>query len=572
MVADWFTSVAGRELTTNYIMHRILIIEDEPVIRKQMAQNLRFEGFETLEAENGRLGAATAISSPPDLIICDIMMPDLDGFGVLQALRDNPRTAMIPFIFLTALVESHDLRHGMDEGADDYLTKPYQPAALLGSVRRRLEKRNRQLQENLFRAEQVVLENITQCTQADDALRWKTGFLEAQANTLIDGILVTDQQGRILLQNQALSDLFEPPLPIAEDKNHAKQVVWTSVRTKNPEEFVARVVYFYAHPSEIGRDEIELINGTALESCTSPVIHADGTYYGRLWTFRDISERKSVQAERENLERKMAEHKENEERACRALVHEQELSGIKDRFVSMVSHEFRSPLSIISMSSELLDGCLDELSGAERSEQLKEIQSAVKRMTQMLSDFLVHGNCASGKMECKRARVEVEALCRRLISEVLRDGGSHRAIEGTFDPAVREAFLDEKIVRHILGNLLSNAVKYSSDGQPVKLGVKRITGSPQANGGPDLSAETHLEFKVTDAGIGIPAADMAKLGQTFHRAANVGTRPGTGMGLAIVKQFVELHRGTIRFESQEGQGTTVWVELPTASPALSAKN
>src|ERR1017187_3551497 len=189
MVADWFTSVAGRELTTNYIMHRILIIEDEPGIRKQMAQNLRFEGFETLEAETGRLGAATAITAPPDLIICDIMMPDLDGFGVLQALRDNPRTAMIPFIFLTALVGNRDMRYGMDEGADDYITKPYKPAALLGSVRRRLEKRNRQLQECLLRAEQVVLENITRCRQAEDALRWKTGFLEAQANTLIDGIL-----------------------------------------------------------------------------------------------------------------------------------------------------------------------------------------------------------------------------------------------------------------------------------------------------------------------------------------------------------------------------------------------
>jgi DNA-binding response OmpR family regulator len=138
-------------------MHRILIIEDERAIRKQMAQILRFEGFETLEAENGRLGAATAIATLPDLIICDIMMPDLDGFGVLQALRDNPRTAMIPFIFLTALVASHDLRHGMEAGADDYITKPYKPAALIGSVRRRLEKRNRQLEESRLRAEEVSL-------------------------------------------------------------------------------------------------------------------------------------------------------------------------------------------------------------------------------------------------------------------------------------------------------------------------------------------------------------------------------------------------------------------------------
>jgi len=138
-------------------MHRILIIEDESALRKQMAQVLRFEGFEPLEAENGRLGAALAISALPDLIVCDIMMPDLDGFGVLQALRDDPRTAMIPFIFLTALVASHNLRRGMEAGADDYITKPFKPAALLGSVRRRLEKRNRQIEENRLRAEEVSL-------------------------------------------------------------------------------------------------------------------------------------------------------------------------------------------------------------------------------------------------------------------------------------------------------------------------------------------------------------------------------------------------------------------------------
>lgn len=138
-------------------MPRILIIEDDPTLREQMAQVLRFEGFEALEAANGKLGVASAISHIPDLVVCDIMMPELDGFGVLQALRDNPRTAMIPFIFLTALVASHDRRHGMEEGADDYISKPYNPDALVASVRRRLEKRNRQLEESRLRAEEVSL-------------------------------------------------------------------------------------------------------------------------------------------------------------------------------------------------------------------------------------------------------------------------------------------------------------------------------------------------------------------------------------------------------------------------------
>jgi DNA-binding response OmpR family regulator len=115
------------------------------------------EGFEALEAGNGNEGVACAKQSLPELILCDIMMPDLDGFGVLQSLRDDPRTAMIPFIFLTALVSNQDLRRGMEEGADDYITKPYHPVALMGSVRRRLEKRRRQLEENRHQAEELSL-------------------------------------------------------------------------------------------------------------------------------------------------------------------------------------------------------------------------------------------------------------------------------------------------------------------------------------------------------------------------------------------------------------------------------
>lgn len=138
-------------------MAKILIIEDDPATRQQLGRVLHFEGFEALEAANGRVGVATALSAAPDLIVCDIMMPDLDGFGVLQALREHPRTALIPFIFLTAKVADTDLRHGMEGGADDYMTKPYDPDALVGSVRRRLEKRSRQLEESRLRAEEVSL-------------------------------------------------------------------------------------------------------------------------------------------------------------------------------------------------------------------------------------------------------------------------------------------------------------------------------------------------------------------------------------------------------------------------------
>jgi CheY-like chemotaxis protein len=118
---------------------------------------LKFEGYLPEEAENGRRGVELAKADAPDLIICDIMMPELDGFEVLQALRESPATASLPFIFLTAKVESSDLRQGMNLGADDYLTKPFRPEELLTSVRQRLKRRQQQFEEVARRSEEVSL-------------------------------------------------------------------------------------------------------------------------------------------------------------------------------------------------------------------------------------------------------------------------------------------------------------------------------------------------------------------------------------------------------------------------------
>src|SRR5689334_24605851 len=105
-------------------MKRILVIEDQPVMRRNIQTILEMEGFDVAVAENGRKGVAAAQSAPPDLILCDVMMPELDGYGVLSALREDGKTATIPFIFLTAKGEKNDLRTGMNLGADDYLAKP----------------------------------------------------------------------------------------------------------------------------------------------------------------------------------------------------------------------------------------------------------------------------------------------------------------------------------------------------------------------------------------------------------------------------------------------------------------
>jgi DNA-binding NarL/FixJ family response regulator len=128
-------------------MAKILVIEDEPEMRRNLLTILKLEKFNASGAENGRSGVELARREKPDLILCDVMMPELDGYGVLQALRDDPATLTTPFIFLTAKGEKPDIRAGMNLGADDYLTKPVGKADLLNAITARLRRQHQQAQQ-----------------------------------------------------------------------------------------------------------------------------------------------------------------------------------------------------------------------------------------------------------------------------------------------------------------------------------------------------------------------------------------------------------------------------------------
>ena len=142
---------------------------------------------------------------------------------------------------------------------------------------------------------QCNIRDITERKRAEAELRWKTAFLEAQVNSSLDGILVVDNQGKQILQNQRLSDLWKIPPHIAGDKDDAVQMEFVTNRMKHPRQFAAKVAHLYSHPDEVSRDEIELIDGTILDRYSSPVRGNNGKYYGRIWTFRDITERKRAE-------------------------------------------------------------------------------------------------------------------------------------------------------------------------------------------------------------------------------------------------------------------------------------
>ncbi len=174
-------------------MSKILVIEDEFLIRENIVELLEIEDFEVISAENGRIGFEQASQHLPDLILCDVMMPELDGYGVLSSLRSNPSTATIPFIFLTAKAEHSDLRQGMGLGADDYLTKPCSAEELLEAVRTRLKK-----QETFEKLSQLKL---------DELRRSITHSLPHELRTPLNGILGNTELLLLELEDLELSEM-----------------------------------------------------------------------------------------------------------------------------------------------------------------------------------------------------------------------------------------------------------------------------------------------------------------------------------------------------------------------------
>lgn len=250
----------------------------------------------------------------------------------------------------------------------------------------------------------------------------------------------------------------------------------------------------------------------------------------------DISERKRAEAE-----------------LLKALAQEKELNQLKSSFVSMVSHEFRTPLGIIMSSTEIIEDYFPDLDAAERQQHLVSIKNNTRRMAELMEEVLLLSRFEAGRMRLSAASMDLRAFCRRVTDDALAAAEGPRRIELRLGGLPAETRADEQLLERVLVNLLGNALKYSDPGQPVDFTV--------AAEGPDLV------FTVRDRGIGIPAADVPWVFRSFHRGQNVGQRPGTGLGLVIVKRCVELHGGTIRLESEVGVGTTMTVRLPALSEA-----
>jgi PAS domain S-box-containing protein len=252
----------------------------------------------------------------------------------------------------------------------------------------------------------------------------------------------------------------------------------------------------------------------------------------------------------ENITRR--KQMEEEARKAEILVNDlakaREMTEFRSRFLSLVSHEFRTPLTGIVNSSTLLERYYDRMEPEARQENFRRINDEVTRLTQMVDDLLEVSRNEYGQVKFTPHPLNLSAFCENLVHEIRTTNGSHHRIKFTHEGDLESVVADGNLLRPILNNLIYNAIKYTPDDGNIQLVVRR-------------EAE-HVMLRVSDEGIGIPKHDQAHIFEPFYRASNVGTIKGTGLGLRIVRDYVMLHGGTISFTSEQGEGTIFTICLP----------
>lgn len=249
------------------------------------------------------------------------------------------------------------------------------------------------------------------------------------------------------------------------------------------------------------------------------------------------------------ISRDITEQKKADEALQRALQNERRLGEFRSNFFSMTSHQFRTPLSTILLSVGLLQKYASRIDETEKSQHLMRIQEAARRLNNLLDDILAIGKVDAGRYVCNPKRLDLIKFVDRVVAEhSANDSSKHRII---FQHQMTEyfVFLDPDVMHRIIDNLLSNAIKYSPPGTRVSIVL--------------TAEDSRFSIEVSDQGIGIPEADLQYLFQPFQRGSNAFEYPGTGIGLTIIQQSVDLMGGSVSVKSLVGQGTTFTVNLPS---------
>lgn len=372
----------------------------------------------------------------------------------------------------------------------------------------------------------VVASDITERKAAAEALREQRDFLQLVIDSVPALITVKGYDGMLYLINQRLAELYGvTPAEMQGKRDDEIPNVRVPIVIQRDQD---QTVITSGEPLFVGEEKIY---NRYYQKTKIPLQNTQGVYDRVLMIATEITERKAA-----------------EEALQLALQREKELGELKSRFVSMASHEFRTPLTVIRTTADTLLAYRHKLPPEQIDKRLGKIQEQVVYLRDIIEDVLQLTRLQAGRAEFNPVHLDLDALCRVVLDELRSQLEGAYRVQYRCEGDLQATYLDKKMMRQIINNLLSNAIKYSPGDKPVQatLAVR----------------DDVLIFEVSDEGIGIPTADLTHLFEPFHRAANVGNISGTGLGLAITKESVELQRGTLTVSSQEGVGTTFTVQIP----------
>lgn len=379
--------------------------------------------------------------------------------------------------------------------------------------------------------------DITQRKQAEESLQEERNLLTTIINNLPVDIFVKDLKSRFVLANKA---------------------TMKTLGVTKAEEYLGKDDYdFNPHKPDEARENMALerhITDTG-EAMINRELHGIGDDGRPLWNLSSKIPLRDSQGEIVGIvgigmditDKKLAD-----EAIRAALEKEQQTNALKDRFMAMVSHEFRTPLTIIATSNQILKNYFEQISTEKRVEHLKRIEGQITHLNNMLENISMIMRSDVDPLSLNPDMLDVEELCRTVLETLQTSIGVEHLFKFSAQADLKMISADAALLRIVLTNLLSNAIKYSPTHSEICLEL--------------FQEDEHQIIKIHDHGIGIAPEDMKRLFEPYHRGENTSNIKGLGLGLKIVKDFVELHGGSVSVKSAVGEGTSFIVSLPFEPP------
>lgn len=367
-------------------------------------------------------------------------------------------------------------------------------------------------------------------------------LLTATLESAAIGIVAVGNERNAFYFNKTFAEMWGLPDSVVVTRECERAKAFFENQVKNPEAFRKAIWEVSAQTEAESYDILELKDGRILAHYAKPQ-RLSGKIIGRVWSIWDIAKFKQAEAALQADEQSAATQL--------ALEQTKQLTELKARFISVICHQFRSLLNIISFSNSLVRRHAHQWTNDKKQPYLEHIQLAVDQITQLLDEILLFGKSVVGHLQPEPISLNLDAFCRELIEQMQPMSEESQQTIAFTSQGDCWTTADPKLLQPMLTNLLSNAIKYSSTGSTIRFKLICQTNT--------------ITFQIQDSGIGMSNADQQRLFEPFYRGSNVGDLPGTGLGLATVKNLVEVQGGQMNLISEVGVGTTVVIMLPILS-------